>query len=226
MERIDNVEKKVTELQNHMEDIDQGVSFIETEFQEQKDKIAKVKEESISKKELELIKKEIIDLSNRSRGNNVVLHNIPEGVENDLGCENYVLKFLKETVGMDEIPDIEVAHRSGRFGQQKDGDEKSPIPRRIHVRCFRRPDRDKILVAAVKALKNNVNKYFVTDDVHPYTRAVHKQLVPVMRDMRQKNWYAYIPWSVPRVVKYRNTPPGTSGPLKTFRLSTDFTSMG
>ena len=50
VERTDNVEKKVTKLQNHMEDIDQGVSFIETEFQEQKDKIAKVKEESVSKK--------------------------------------------------------------------------------------------------------------------------------------------------------------------------------
>ena len=91
VKRIDNVEKKVTELQNRMEDIDQGVSFIETEFQEQKDKIAKVKEESISKKELELIKKEIIGLSNISRRNNVVLHSIPEGVENDLGCQNYVL---------------------------------------------------------------------------------------------------------------------------------------
>ena len=81
-----------------------------------------------------------------------------------------------------------------------------------------------LYIFRVKAFKNNVNKFFVTDGVHPYTRAVHKQLIPVMRDRRQKN--AYTPWTVPCVVKYRNTPPGTSGPLKTFRLSRDFTSMG
>ena len=37
--RIDKVENEVLELQTHVEELDRGVSFIETEFQEQKSKI-------------------------------------------------------------------------------------------------------------------------------------------------------------------------------------------
>ena len=90
-----------------------GVSFIETEFQEKKSKIDKFGEEFVTKKEIDSIKKEVIDSSNRSRRNNIVLHNVPEGEESEIRCAEYVTKFLKEIICMDPVPDIEVAHRSG-----------------------------------------------------------------------------------------------------------------
>ena len=225
--RIDKVENEVSELQTHVEELDRGVSFIETEFQEQKSKIDKFGEEFVTKKEIDSIKKEVIDSSNRSRRNNIVLYNVPEGEESEIGCAEYVTKFLKETIGMDPVPDIEVAHRSGKRYQQNEnenGTQSSGYPRRIHARCFRCPDRDTILESAAKVLKDKDTNIFITDDIHSYTREVHKELVTIMKDMRSKNWFAYIPWSVPRVIKYRNTPPGTRGQLKTYRLKRDITA--
>ena len=225
--RIDKVENEVSELQTHVEELDRGISFIQTEFQEQKSKIDKFGEEFVTKKEIDSIKKEVIDSSNRSRRNNIVLYNVPEGEESEIGCAEYVTKFLKETIGMDPVPDIEVAHRSGKRYQQNEdenGTQSSGYPRRIHARCFRRPDRDTILESAAKVLKDKDINIFITDDIHSYTREVHKELVTVMKDMRSKNWFDYIPWSMPRVIKYRNTPPGTRGQLNTYRLKRGITA--
>ena len=66
----------------------------------------------MTQKEIDSIKKELIDSSNRSRKNNIVLYNVPEGEESEIGCAEYVTKFLKEIIGM--VPDIEVAPRSGK----------------------------------------------------------------------------------------------------------------
>ena len=70
----------------------------------------------------------------------------------------------------------------------------------------------------ILSFKGCEKHYFKTDDIHPYTRNVHNQLVTVMKDMIQKNLFAYIPWTVPRVIKYRSGPRGTPRRLKTCRL--------
>ena len=66
------MEEEVSEFQTHVEDLDRGISFIETEFGEQKSEIDKFGEEFVAKKETDRIKKELIDSSNRSRRNNIV----------------------------------------------------------------------------------------------------------------------------------------------------------
>ena len=225
--RIEKVEENVMHVQSQVDELDRGVSAIETEFQEQRQKLNKIPEEYVSKKDFELARKEIIDLSNRSRRKNIILHNVPEGEEEDIGCEEFVQKFLSDVVGMDPVPPVEVAHRSGKKvgsrESEEDGSERSTYPRKITVRCVKRQDKNRILEAAVNALKGHEKNYFITDDIHPYTRNVHNQLVTVMKDMRQKNWFAYIPWTVPRVIKYRSGPRGTPGRLKTYRLPGDIT---
>jgi hypothetical protein len=87
--------------------------------------------------------------------------------------------------------------------------------------CTYRPDKDAILQAAMKSLRGRNSDIYFTDDVHPYTRSVHKKLVGIMMDMRKKKWLAYIPWTVPRVIKYKSSPKGTPGSLKTYRLKED-----
>ena len=57
------------------------------------------------------MKKELIDLSNRSRRKNIVFHNVPEGAEGENGYLKYVTDFLKNELEIDPPPQIEVAHR-------------------------------------------------------------------------------------------------------------------
>ena len=55
----------------------------------------------------------------------------------------------------------------------------------------------------------------MTDDIDPATREDHKKLVTVMKDMREKRGYfAYIPWSVPRVIRYKEGQKQANLPLK------------
>ncbi len=59
------------------------------------------------------------------------------------------------------------------------------------------------------------NSVYVSDDVEPATREIHRQLVTKMKEFRQQGMLAYIPWSVPRVLKYREH---QGGQLKTYRV--------
>ena len=139
------------------------------------------------------------------------MHNVPEGEEDDIGCGEFVQKFLSD-VGMNLVPPTEVAHRSGKKAgsteSDEDGSERSTYPRNITVRCVTRQDKNRILETAVNALKGREKHYFITDDIHSCARNAHNQLVSyeVMKDMRQ------------RVRKYRSGPHGTPGCLKTYRL--------
>ena len=217
--RIENVETAVSDLKNQVHDLDAGVSHIETETEELKQNLEKLSEDTAKMEDINILRKEVIDLSNRSRRNNILIHNYPEGSERDKGCLNLVKDFLANELEMNPVPKIEVAHRSGRRKKGK-GNKDTP-PRVITARCILRPDRDLILETAAKKLKEK--SVYITDDIHPYTREVHRKLVPVMKEMRQKQWLAYIPWKVPRTIQYKDTPKGTPGQLKTYYLPEDFT---
>ena len=169
--------------------------------------------------------KEVIDLSNRSRRNNVLLYNVPEGEEKKSGnCLTYAEHFLENVLEMDPVPKLEVAHRSGVrrvSSKATDGllqakDSTKPQPRMMVLKCVYRDDRDRILEAGSKKLKES--KYYLTDDLHPETRKIHNKLVPIMKEMRKKGYLAFIPWTVPRLIKYKDSPKGTPGPIKVYRL--------
>ena len=177
----------------------------------------------VSKDEMKYIKEAIVDLSNRTRRNNIVIHNVAEGQEND-DIFTYVKEFVSNTVGVKDV-EIEAAHRTPTSRLKQNAD--NPHPRIIHAKILKRSDRDEILKKSPKVLKNvevgSGKKIFITDDIHPETRKLHKRLVPIMKDMRKKGWMAFIPWTVPRVIRYKDTPKGVKSRLKTFRLEDEIT---
>lgn len=131
--------------------------------------------------------------------------------------ENFILANLGLKV------EIDAAHRTNR--QQTNAADSNPRPRLIHARCLRRWDRDIILRTATK-LKDKTfkgNAVYITDDIDPATREEHKKLVPIMKDMREnKGYFAYIPWSVPRVIRYKQGGKERKDlPLKTYLLKTN-----
>ena len=170
-----------------------------------------MKDNFVSKYELASLKEEVIHLSNRSHRNNIVIHNVPEGEEGDdiLGfVQDLAMKVIKVNTK------IESAHRtafSKSITKSKDG------PRLIHARCLRRDSRNEILLAAPKALKDHQfgeKGVYLTDDLHPETRHQHWLLHTKMKEMCAKKWLAFIPWSLPRVIRYKDTPKGTNDLLK------------
>ena len=80
----------------------------------------------------------IVDLSNRTRCNNIVIHNVAEAQEND-DILAYVKDFVSNTVGVKDV-EIEAAHRTptSRFKQNAD----NPHPRIIHAKILKRSDQD------------------------------------------------------------------------------------
>ena len=123
-------------------------------------------------------------------------------------------RFLFKELGVNV--EVEAAHRTNR----KDDDENNP--RLIHARILRRDARDQVLKAAPSKLRQRKfkgNSVFITDDIDPTTRIQHKKLLPILKDMREnKRFFAFIPWSVPRVIKYKEGARDAQLPLKTFRL--------
>ena len=81
MEKIDNMiekmdqfeirmsasENKIKMLEEEHEELQRGTSFIETEFQTQRQAIDQIKTEMVSKDEFMKLQKEVIDQSNRQR---------------------------------------------------------------------------------------------------------------------------------------------------------------
>lgn len=119
--------------------------------------------------------------------------------------------------------EIKRAHRTpmGRVATRNHSNERRR-PRPIHVRFLRYRDRESFLRVASskgKELKVNDERIFISDDVHPSTRKDHQILMKKVRELRAEGNFAFIPWSVPRVIKYKLGGKQASGPLKTLRVS-------
>ena len=196
IDKVDRIQKNVQEMQTTVVDLENGLSHIEHDVEVLKEAVESLKE--CSKKKDEVIKNnqmEIIDLSNHSRRNNVIIYNIPEGEEDETGCLDFATKFLKNEVGLDPQPELEAAHRSGKTSanihknqtERVSGiDPKKKIEAHpTHVRVMRRPDKDLILDTAIKKLKGK--ECYITDDVHPLTRNVHRKLVVKMKEIGLKD---------------------------------------
>ena len=212
--RMSASENKIKMLEEEHEELQRGTSFIETEFQTQRQVIDQIKTEMVSKDEFMKLQKEVIDQSNRQRRKNVVFYNVPEGTEGK-DCTGYINMLVKK---IEENLKIETAHRSPTYDSRK-GERENPRP--IHALCITRDDRDEILEKAPPYFKDNLvagKKVFISDDIHPQTRQIHKLLLEKQREFRSKGWLAYIPFRVPRMLKYRPGPRGTHVPLKTFRI--------
>ena len=212
--RMSSFESKIVQLEIDYEDLHKGTSFIEHDVQELKQTVSEIKNEMVSKDEFEKLQSEVINNSNRMRRKNVVFYNIPERVEGD-DCTGYINALANK---IDESIDIEEAHRSPTYTTNL---ESGKQPRPIHALCFRRQHRKLILEKGPSFFKENLindKRISVSDDVHPATRLIHKRLLEKQKEFRQRGWFAFIPWTVPRRLKYRPGPKCSKTPMKTFLL--------
>jgi hypothetical protein len=251
--RLDNVEKNYKTLDTRLKDLEAGVTNIEEEQEDLKICV----ENSVSKDTILPIYKRLTDMGNRNRRNNIVIHNVPEGYENSDDDDVSASKKLKQLVqciaeklGIEREIEVERIHRSPAARPKKPGENSivtnngnrsnvaSTQHRKIYAKLLRYTDRDEILTKAVKGLKDfklggkeTDRDVFITDDVEPVTMGIHKKLADKMKKMRGEGKFAFIPFTVPRVIKYRdgngvtggagNSDGKTPGKLKTWRLSQD-----
>ena len=71
----------------------------------------------------------------RSKRNNIVIWNIPEGVEKDSSCLALVTPILTEHMGLEEI-EVMPAHRTN-IKQRQSATSGAPLPRPVHVYLLR-----------------------------------------------------------------------------------------
>ena len=60
----------MTTIETHMTDLDNGVSFIETELKSLRKRIDSLQSNSVPRVDFDSVTKEVIDLSNQNRRNN------------------------------------------------------------------------------------------------------------------------------------------------------------
>ena len=213
--RMDSMEEKLAQIETQHEDLHKGTSFIETEFEEQKHSINEIKDEMVSKEEFQKLKYELVDMSNMMRRNKVLFYNIPEKLEGS-DCTGYINSLIQK---IDCTLEVGTAYRRPIYNSDLSNRDK---PRPIHAWCVRKDDRDKILQDGPAIFKENLldgNRVFVSDDVHPVTREIHKKLLEKQKEFRAKEWMAYIPWKVPRILKYRQGQKGTKAPVKVYKIT-------
>ena len=70
--RLIEHEEKISILETQTEDLNRGVTFIETEYEAQKQVIDEIKTGMVSKDEFQKLESEVINQSNRMRRKNVI----------------------------------------------------------------------------------------------------------------------------------------------------------
>ena len=201
--------KDVSELKDSYKLLDHDVTEIKSAI-----------EEKASREEIDVLNQKIDDLENRSKRNNVVIWGLKEGAEKD--CSS-VEKFLNEELfskhmGLENI-EVMRAHRT-KINQAATS-ASAPQPRPIHVYLLRYPDKGRILKAASNTLKDNPfcdSQIFISDDV---SKAVRSERAKLRKDHlkqlkeREGVQFAFIPWSVPAQILYKQT---DSEGLKSFKI--------
>ena len=117
-------EKRHDELCAKLQDLEKQTSMLATDLKELKDgyqhleaDLADVKKDVESKADnafVSELERRIIDLQNRSRRNNLVFWNVPEGSEKDVTMVEFIKNLLQEHMKLDGAEDIEImrAHRT------------------------------------------------------------------------------------------------------------------
>ncbi|XP_072021689.1 uncharacterized protein [Amphiura filiformis] len=187
------LETRVTQLEASAENVEVSLEEIKTQ-----------QGTCAEKKDIENLERQLDDLANRSRRNNVVIWGIPENSEDSSDCRAFISSFLEKHMKIEDANKIEVerAHRSP-MGKLAQAQALPDNPRPIHVKFLRYIDRERVLQGAPKILKKNNYKgksIFITDDVTQRIRNDRKKLIVLRNKLRKENKFALIPWSVPAYI--------------------------
>jgi len=102
------------------------------------------------------LEKKLDDLENRSKRNNIVIWNKPEGAEKDTSCQEIVSNILSVHMQLEGYLQIMRAHRTNIRRQKNTSQAASSLPRPVHVYLLRYTDKQYILRKAALASKDNL----------------------------------------------------------------------
>ena len=147
-EKMEALERSTSKLTSDIGSLKESCSKLEDELAGVKSTVENKADKS---KVLELGRL-IIDLQNRSRRNNVVIWNVPEGSEQGMRMTDFIRHLFNDHMKLEEAEAIEIM-RDHRTPSTRNTDLSKSGP--IHVYLLRYTDRQFILTNAAKSLKDN-----------------------------------------------------------------------
>ena len=109
-ERLIRIENDISTVKAKVAQLEDGLNYTNSELAEMKGKL----EEKAEKDKLKDLEREMEDLRNRSRRNNLVFYNIPEKAEGQ-DCAAFIKGFINIHMGLEALcgdVEIERAHRT------------------------------------------------------------------------------------------------------------------
>ncbi|XP_035686738.1 uncharacterized protein LOC118422958 [Branchiostoma floridae] len=190
--RFDNLVREVQELKSSLQFSQHEVDTLKTKLNEANSEITNLKatidDQAKNPKSLQMpdMEKKMDYLENQSRRNNVVIDGIEDDVkETWADTEVKVRNILTKKLQLDsKTIEIERAHRNGPFRND------SPRPRQVVVKLLRFKDKQMILNRARSNLKNT--NIYINEDFSDQVRKRRAELVPKMREARQRGEFAII----------------------------------
>ena len=182
-ERLIRIENDISTVKGKVTQLEDGLNYTNSELAEMKGKL----EEKAEKDKLKNLEREVEDLRNRSRRNNLIFYNIPEKAEGQ-DCAAFIKGFINTHMGLEALcgdVEIERAHRTPT---------KLPVnnnkkPRPVYVAFLRYTDKVKILSNAAARLKDNPyqgNLIGVGADFAKETQERRKALIPFKKHLQNK----------------------------------------
>lgn len=215
--KLQQLESTTANLSGEINNLKQGLEFTNKEVETVKATLSN----KVDSARFAILEEKLDDLENRSKRNNIVIWNIPEGAEKDSSCQDIVSNILCEHMKLEGDLEIMRSHRTNIRRQSITDNTAPPLARPVHVYLLRYTDKQYILRNAASALKDNpflgANLY-ISDDVSKKVRDERKKLkeshINEIRS-REEVVFAYIPWSVPARILYKVK---DSSKLKSFSL--------
>ena len=131
--RHDTILTKLTTLETTTSELSAGLEAMNQEMETVKETLVK-KADVV---QVELLEKKLEEMENRSKRNNIVIWNIPEGVKKDSSCLALVTSILTEHMGLEEIEVMRAHHTNNK--QRQSATSGAPLPRPVHTSCVMLP---------------------------------------------------------------------------------------
>ena len=111
-------------------------------------------EKKADQAKMEQLEKKLDEMENRSKRNNIVIWNIPEGAEKDSSCLERVNKIFYEHTSLQEGIEVMRDHRTN-IKRRENATRGASLPRPIHVYLLRYTDKEYVLRNAALTLRDN-----------------------------------------------------------------------
>ena len=147
--RIDKIDQKIKNIEGKVKDLEESKNFDAGLFEDMANKqreinsiLSKMKKFETEQKERERkLQDEVTDLKCRSMRDNLMFYNLQE--ENGENCEEKVLSFIENRLGIERATTDIKLHRAHRKGTFKRGNTRPIVAKFTNY-----PDREKVRKAA------------------------------------------------------------------------------